>query len=155
MIQVPGFCASEKWDTLPMNVKELVVSQVADHLMEIFTSRFDCAGALYLSAQDKSGFVVGPIVSTPFFRALDGAVRAPESDANVELSCFRGPFAKTSDYLQSSPLAELHFIAHHRSIALSELSENRGDKTKDATALLELGERALRKALELCLVLPW
>ena len=56
-LQVPGFCASEKWDTLSTNVKELVVSQVADHLMEIFTLRFDCAGALYLSAQDKSGFV--------------------------------------------------------------------------------------------------
>ena len=37
---------------------------------------------------------------------------------------------------------------------LNCLSENRGDKTKDATALLELGERALRKALELCLVYP-
>ncbi len=154
MIQVPGFSASDKWDTLSLDVKELMVSQVADHLMEIFTLRFDCAGSLYLSAQDESGFVVGPIVSTPFFHAIDGVVRAPESDADVELSGFRGPFTKTSDYLQSSPLTELHFIAHHRSIALSELSENHGDETKDATALLEQGERALRKVLELCLVYP-
>ncbi len=105
MIQVPGFSASDKWDTLSLDVKELMVSQVADHLMEIFTLRFDCAGSLYLSAQDKSGFVVGPIVSTPFFCTIDGVVCTPESDADVELSCFHGPFTKTSDYLQSSDVS--------------------------------------------------
>lgn len=155
VIKVTGFSASERWETLAPTVKERVVSQVADHLMEIFALRFDCAGSLYLSALHESGFVVGPIVSTPFYRALDGVVRTRESDADAashaELSRFRGPFSKSSDYLQSFLYAELHFLSHHRSVALSEFD---GRDTENATNLLEQGERVLRKALELCLAYP-
>jgi len=153
MEKVPGFSASEKWETLSMIVKESVVSQVADHLMAMFALRFDCAGSPYLSARSESGFIVGPIVSRPFYRALDGVVRIPDANAasNAELFRFRGPFSNTSDYLQSFLLAELHFLSHHRSIALSEFD---GEDEESAVILLEQGERVLRKALELCSVYP-
>jgi len=134
-------------------VKESVVSQVADYLMAIFALRFERAGSLYLSARSESGFVVGPIVSTPFYRALDGVVRIPDADATsrAELFRFRGPFLNTSDYLQSFLLAELHFLLHHRSIALLEFD---GEDEEAAVIHLEQGKRVLQKALTLCLVYP-
>lgn len=136
-----------------MDVKERVVTQVADYLMEIFALRFDHAGSLYLSSTSESNIVVGPIISTPFYRALDGFVRVPDADASYtsELSLFRGPFANTTDYLQSFLHAELHFISHHRSIALSEL-----DAEDDQAALcrLDQGERVIQKALKLCSIYP-
>ena len=152
MSQVPGFSASEKWETLSVIVKESVVSQVAEHLMAMFAIRFDCAGSPYLSAHSEIGFTVGPIVSTPFYRALDGVVRIPDADATsyAELFRFRGPFSDTSDYLQSFLLAELHFLSHHRSIALSEFD---GEDEEAAVIHLEQGERVLQKALELCVYL--
>ena len=99
MFKVRG--ASENWETLSVDVKERVVSQVADYLMEMF------AGSLYLSSTSESNVVVGPIISTPiistpFYRALDGFVRVPDVDAvwyTSELSLFRGPFANTTGYL--------------------------------------------------------
>ena len=45
--------------------------------MAMFALCFDRAGSLYLS----SPITVGPIVSTPFYRALDGFVRVPDTDA--------------------------------------------------------------------------
>ena len=153
MFQVPGFSASEKWETISMIVKERVVSQVADHLMAIFALRFDCAGSLYLSPHSKSAIIVGPIVSTPFYRALDGVVRIPDADATscCELIRFRGPFSNASDYLQSFLLAELHFLLHHRSIALSEFD---GEDEEAAEIHLEQGTRVLQKALKLCCFYP-
>lgn len=154
-----------------MPVKERVVAQVAEHLKAIFALRFDRAGSLYLSESDcvrsetstrpetekESGFVVGPIVSTPFYRALDGVVRARDADDasyGAELARFRGPFVNTSDYLRSSVSAELHFIAHHRATELSALRLDWKDEEEDATARLERGERVLRKAFDLCAVYP-
>ena len=121
--------------------------------MAIFALRFGSAGSLYLSTRSKSGIIIGPIVSAPFYRALDGFVRIRDADATsyTELSRFRGPFSNTSDYLQSFLLAELHFIAHHRSVALSELD---GEEEGVAVFRLEQGERVLQKALELCSVYP-
>jgi hypothetical protein len=58
------------------------------------------------------------------------------------------PFSNTSVYLQSFLLAELHFLSHHRSVALSEI-----DGEEEAAVLrLEQGERVLQKALALCSV---
>lgn len=59
-------------------VEESVASQVADHLLAL---HFDCADSLYLSSRPESGFIVGPTVSTPFYRTLDGFVRIPNADA--------------------------------------------------------------------------
>jgi len=153
MQKVPGFSASEKWETLSVTVKKSVVSHVADYLMTIFAFRFDCAGSLYLSAHSETGIIVGPIVSTPFYRALDGVIRIPDEDAAsyAELFRFRGPFSNTSDYLQSFVLAELHFLSHHRSIALSEFD---GEDEEAAVIRLKQGERVLQKALKLCSVYP-
>jgi hypothetical protein len=107
-------------------------------------------GSLYRS---ESGFIVGPIVTTPFYRALDGVVRIPDVDATsyAELFRFRGPFSNTSDYLQSFLLTELHFLSHHRSIESSEFD---GEDEEAAVIHLEQGERVLQKALELCSVYP-
>jgi hypothetical protein len=154
MFKVPGFPASEKWETLPTAVKERVVSQVADHVMAMFALRFDRAGSLYLSSTSESGFVVGPIVSLPFYRALDGCVRVPDAGTTPytsELFRLRGPFSNTSDYLQSFARAELHFLSHHHSIALSALDE---DDDQVAVNHLENAERALQKGLKLCTIYP-
>ncbi len=139
-----------------MTVKENVVSQVTDHLMAMFALRFDCTGSLYLSPQSEMDVIVGPIISTPFYRAVDGFVRVPDvADATshtAELHLpFRGPFSKTTDYLQSFLLAELHFLSHHRSIVLSEFD---GLDEEAAGISLEKGERVLKKAIELCSVYP-
>jgi hypothetical protein len=151
--KVPGFPASDQWETLSTDVKERVVSEVAEHLIAIFALRFDHAGSLYLSSSSENDYVVGPIVSTPFYRAIDGVVRVRDAEAASmsELSSFRGPFSDTSDYLQSFLHAELHFLSHHRSIALSELD---GEDNEVALRLLERGERTIRNALELCTIYP-
>jgi hypothetical protein len=121
--------------------------------MAIFALRFEYAGSLYLSARSESGITVGPIVSTPFYHALDGVVRIRDADATsyAELFRIRGPFSNTSDYLQSFLLAELHFLSHHRSVALSEFD---GEDEEAAVIRLEQGERVLQKALKLCSVYP-
>ena len=117
----------------------------------MFALRFDCAGSLYLFPPSERGVVVGPIVSTPFYRALDGVVRIPDADVTPDTELLRGPFSNPSDYLQSFLLAELHCISLHRSVVLSELDE---EDEEAANAQLEQGERVLRKALELCSVYP-
>ncbi len=136
-----------------MKVKENVLSQVANNLMDMFALRFACSGSLYLSPQSENGVIVGPIISTPFYRALDGIVRVSDASAtsDAELFRFRGPFSNTTDYLQSFLLAELHFLSHHRAVALSEFD---GEDEEVAVIRLEQGERVLKKALELCSVYP-
>lgn len=153
--KVPGISANTKWDTLSMNVKERVVLQVAEYLKVMFELRFDRAGALYLSSPPEDDVYVGPIVSVPFYRAADGIVRVAEAEPplHTELSQYRGPFSNTSDYLQSFLHAELHVLSHHRSVVLSELGEQEADQEL-AASRLELGERILRKARELCSVYP-
>lgn len=82
-------------------------------------------------------------------------VRVPDAELPwcTELSQYRGPFSNTntSDCLQSSPHAELHILSHHRNIVLSELDE--ADEAA-AARRLDVAERPLRKALELCTIFP-
>ena len=136
-----------------MNVKERVVSQVAEYLRAMLALRFESAGSLYLSSPSRNEVYVGPIVSVPFYQAVDGVVRVPDAvlQMSSQLSQYRGPFSDTSDYLQSFLHAELHVLSHHRPIVLSELEEARA---QEADSRLETGERAIRKALELCTVYP-
>jgi hypothetical protein len=61
--------------------------------MAMFALRFDRMGSLYLSSTSESNVVVGPIVSLPFYRALDGCV--PYAS---ELFRLRGPFSNTSPF---------------------------------------------------------
>jgi len=152
VMKVPGVPANTQWDTLPMSVKERVVSQVAQCLEAMFALRFERAGSLYLSSSRHEVYV-GPIVSTPFFRAIDGVVRIPDAvlQLSTQLSQYRGPFSSTIDYLQSFLHAELHVLSHYRPTVLSELEEA---DAQEADTRLETGERVLRKALELCTIYP-
>jgi len=59
--------------------------------------------------------------------------------------------ANTTGYLQSFLRAELHFLSHHRSIALSELD---AEDEQAALRRLDQGERVIQKALELCSIYP-
>lgn len=73
--KLPGISADTRWGTLSMSVKERVVAQIAEYLKVMFALRFNRAGSLYLSSPSNIGTYVGPIVSTPFYSALDGIVR--------------------------------------------------------------------------------
>lgn len=150
---MPGISADTRWGTLSMDMKERVVSQVAEYLGAMFALRFNYAGALYLTPTSKHDVYVGPIVSIPLYRALDGIIRVPDAELplRTELSRYRGPFSNTSAYLQSFLHAELHILSHHRPIVLSELD---GADEEAAASRLEVAECVLRKALELCAVYP-
>ncbi|KAI5992533.1 kinase-like domain-containing protein [Pisolithus albus] len=153
MQKMPGVSANTIWDTLSMSAKERTVSQVAEYLKAMFALRFDRAGSLYLSSPSEDDVYVGPIVSVPFFRASDGIIRVPDADppSYTELSQYRGPFSNATEYLQSFLRAELHIISRYRSTVLAEMKE--ADE-EVAASRLELGERGIRKALELCSVYP-
>jgi hypothetical protein len=58
-------------------------------------------------------------------------------------------FSNISDYLQSFARAELHFLSHHHSIALSALDE---EDEQVAVSHVENAERALQKGLKLCTI---
>ncbi|KAG0699349.1 hypothetical protein DFH29DRAFT_809184 [Suillus ampliporus] len=145
--KIKGTPASQSWGDLSEEVKKTVVSQVARFLLDIFSLRFESAGSLYLSPLSPH-FVIGPIVSTPFYRALDGIVRVPDAPISQNIDPNRGPFSTVSEYLSSNLRAELEFITNHRSVALSELQGS--DDPESAESRLELGERVIRKAVELC-----
>jgi len=131
------------WDVLKKEAKERLVHDVAVHLISLFRLRFSLAGSLF---SPQGTVLLGPLVTTPFFHALDGEVRFPQS-APLDLTKFRGPFTRATDLLSSSPKAELHVIKHRRSELLQQ--EFKGDE-----ALLELGKRVLEKAVRLVEVYP-
>ncbi|KAG1758641.1 hypothetical protein EDD22DRAFT_909745 [Suillus occidentalis] len=133
--KVKGTPASLNWGDLSEEVKKTVVSQVARYFLEIFSLRFESAGSLYLSPLSPQ-FVIGPIISTPFYHALDGFVRVPDAPISKNVDPNRGPFSTVTEYLSSNLRTELEFISNH--------PESR----------LELGERVMRKAIELCSTYP-
>ncbi|KAG1763962.1 hypothetical protein EDD22DRAFT_473558 [Suillus occidentalis] len=149
--KVKGTPASHNWEDLSEEVKKTVVSQVARYFLEIFSLRFESAGSLYLSPLSPQ-FLVGPIISTPFYRAVDGVVRVPDAPISKNVNPNRGPFSTITEYLSSNLREELEFCSNHRSVVLSELREC--DPAQLAESRLELGERVLRKAIELCSVYP-
>jgi hypothetical protein len=150
-LKVKGTPASHNWGDLSEEVKKTVVSQVARYFLEIFSLRFESAGSLYLSPLSPQ-FLVGPIISTPFYRALDGVVRVPDAPISKNVNPNRGPFSTVTEYLSSNLREELEFCSNHRSVVLSEIHEC--DPTHSAESRLELGERVMRKAIELCSVYP-
>ncbi|KAJ7170853.1 hypothetical protein C8R43DRAFT_981291 [Mycena crocata] len=142
--KIEGVPASDVWETLPWELKEVVVAGVADHVLQLFHKiRFDASGSLY-TAPDGD-FVVGPIIAIPFYRALDGVARLTEPDEG--LASYRGPFKNAANYLRSPLEAELHVVQHHRERILE--TELEGDKAR-----LEQGIRVLEKAIQLALVYP-
>ncbi|KAG2034824.1 hypothetical protein BDR03DRAFT_900768 [Suillus americanus] len=145
-----GIPARQNCGDLSEEVKRTVVSQVARYLMEIFSLRSESAGSIYLSPLSHP-FVVGSIISTPFYRAVDGVARVPAAPILQNIDPNRGPFTTVTEYLSTNLRAELEFISN-RSLVLSELYEC--DPTQSAESRLELGERVMRKAIELCSVYP-
>ncbi|KAI5992535.1 hypothetical protein EDD15DRAFT_2388290 [Pisolithus albus] len=93
MQKMPGISANRKWHALSTSAKEHTVSQVTQYLKAMFALRFDRAGSLYLSSPSKDDVYVGPIVSLPFFRTVDGIIRVPDADppSHTELSQYQLP----------------------------------------------------------------
>ncbi|KAJ7652127.1 hypothetical protein DFH06DRAFT_1331335 [Mycena polygramma] len=145
MEKIEGISASEVWDTLPMDLKKVTVSDVAHCILQLYALRFFTGGSLYNDAEGNT--VVGPIVATPFYRALDGFVRLPNEADRYALSEYRGPFPSASGYMRSFLDAELHIFKQHRQLILD--NELEGD-----TERLEQGIRALEKAVQLTSVYP-
>ena len=135
--------ANTVWDDLKLEAKETFVRDVARSLLVLFKIRFQKAGSLY-SASDTS-IRVGPLITTPFYRAFDGKVRFPNQDP-LDLSPFRGPFAQTSEFLSSAPKAELYVIKHRRNSVLRELGDDQ--------ARLDLGKRVLENVVILAETYP-
>ncbi|KIJ33770.1 hypothetical protein M422DRAFT_264228 [Sphaerobolus stellatus SS14] len=135
MQKVPGVSSSQVWQDLPEEVKKNAISQVAQYLLEIFSLRFATCGSIYWTPQN--GFHVGPIVNTPFYRALDGFVRIPGDVKPHNPNPHRGPFSTATDYLLSFAKAEIAFLSENRSLAVSEL----GNDSTSGEQRLEQGER--------------
>lgn len=139
---MPGKTAAELWPTLSLKAKCIIVNQIGLHFCALFQCRFSQAGSLY---QTPSGdFYVGPIVSTPFYRALDGLVRFPTNPPDLQR--FRGPFDCSTAYLRSSIEAELACLQSNRAEVLLELD---GDEEK-----LKEGRTNMIAALALCNAYP-
>ncbi|KAJ6476226.1 hypothetical protein C8R45DRAFT_1009263 [Mycena sanguinolenta] len=142
--KISGVSASDVWDTLPLELKQLTVCEVADYVLQLFRLRFDTGGSLYNSPDGKQ--FVGPIVSIPFYRALDGVVRLPRP-VDRDIATYRGPFPNATAYLRSFLDAELRLVRDHRQHILEH--ELDGDEER-----LEQGIRALSNAVQLSSVYP-
>jgi hypothetical protein len=126
-----------------LHAKETFIRDVAISLLALFKIRFQKAGSLHFTG--GTSIKVGPLITTPFYRALDGEIRFPGMDP-LDLSQFRGPFSQASEFLSSAPKAELYVIKHRRDNILRELD---GDQAR-----LELGERVLEKLVRLAEMYP-
>ncbi|CAE6426132.1 unnamed protein product [Rhizoctonia solani] len=148
MQKIPGISPhGDKWKSLPCKVKCNVVKQVAAHLAILFSQRFEQAGSLYFAGDgDLTHFKVGPIVSLPFYRMIDGVVEHPDMPLDVRetLDCPRGPYKSTSDYLASHLRAELLKMDRFRSATLSSICSD------DAVPIFEKAQEVMRLAVELC-----
>lgn len=145
MYKVSGVPADSVLESLSRDAVKRLITEVAMYSREIFSLRFDYAGSLYHTSTSNKIFV-GPIISTPFYRALDGFVRIDNAPLLSALSHFRGPFATVSDYLSSWIRAELYILSKNPSTLLSELDGNR--------ERLQQGQRVLEKLKELCAIYP-
>lgn len=145
LCKVSGVPADSVLETLSGDAVKRLIADVATYQHEMFSLRFEQAGSLYHSlASDK--FAVGPIISTPFYRALDGFVRTKDASLLSALNHLRGPFSTVSDYLSSWVRAELYFISQDPLTVLSELG---GSHER-----LQRGQRVLEKLNELCEIYP-
>ncbi|KAG9122032.1 hypothetical protein FRC07_001757 [Ceratobasidium sp. 392] len=153
MEKIHGVPASKVWDALDLHKKRTAVSDVARYLASLFEHRFSSGGSLYIDSHDPLRFEVGPIVSVPFYRALDGEPRVPAEDwasLRDQQAPFRGPFNQVTDFLLSVVRAELNFLELHRSFAIPPgLKHPRGGE-----AAVAEGEEVLRKALDLYPLFP-
>ncbi|KZP33316.1 hypothetical protein FIBSPDRAFT_717905, partial [Athelia psychrophila] len=82
MEKVPGVAPFNKWRDFPVDIKEKVVVQVAEHLVALFHLQFSQAGSIYLSDPASSvitddTYRIGPVVTGPFYRALNRILERP------------------------------------------------------------------------------
>jgi len=131
------------WNDLSLAAKETLVRETATSLLTLFQLRFSKAGSLYIGPWGEVD--VGPIVSVPFFRMIDGEVRFPDSEA-LDMSQFRGPFDRTCEYLSSLARAESYVVDHRRD-SLLEMLEGGEER-------LALGKRVLEKVTRLAEIYP-
>ncbi|KAF8602765.1 hypothetical protein BDV93DRAFT_494428 [Ceratobasidium sp. AG-I] len=153
MEKVRGITASDVWEQLDLEKKNVVVSQIAGYLVALFKHRFATGGSLYISSQNPSEITVGPIVIPSFYRALDGELRVPSNEwptFQQEQAQFRGPFSSVTNYLLCAVKAELNFVKLHR--PLSILGHPYVPVTGEAA--VAKGEAVLLKALELYPLFP-
>ncbi|KAF8825487.1 hypothetical protein HHX47_DHR6000057 [Lentinula edodes] len=148
--EILGVPASAVWDTLPFEKKQVVVAEVAKCILQLFHLRFDTGGSLYHEpGSSANSFIVGPVVSTPFYRALDGVVRFPNELTAPDLRRYRGPFLSPTSYVRSPLETELHILRVQnlrRHVLEHELD---GDEE-----CLEQGIRVLEKAVKLASIYP-
>lgn len=123
-------------------MKKNTVRQVAEHIYKLWGLRFDVLGSLYLS-DDDTGYRVGPIVETRFYRTISGL---PRTKIPVDLSEFRGPFSSVSSYLANGLRAELKLYDEGREDLIAE-AEGNVDR-------IESGRRSMEMALGLCDIYP-
>ncbi|KIL71691.1 hypothetical protein M378DRAFT_65710 [Amanita muscaria Koide BX008] len=145
MEKVSGVPADSVLESLSGDAFKRLVAEVAAYYYEIFSLRFEQAGSLYHSSTPDK-FSVGPIVSTPFYRALDGSVRIDDASLLSALSCFRGPFSTVSDYVSSWARAESYIVSQYPLTILSELD---GSHER-----LRRGQQVLEILEELCEIYP-
>ncbi|KAJ4501000.1 hypothetical protein C8R41DRAFT_749818 [Lentinula lateritia] len=148
--KILGVPASAVWDTLPFEKKQVVVAEVAECILQLFHLRFDTGGSLYHEpGSSANSFIVGPVVSTPFYRALDGVVRFPNQSIAPDLRRYRGPFLSPTSYVRSPLETELHVLRVQnlrRHVLEHELDGNE--------ECLEQGIRVLEKAVQLASIYP-
>jgi hypothetical protein len=145
LCKVSGVPADSVLESLSRDAVKRLIAEVATYQYEMFLLRFEQAGSLYHSSTPNT-FSVGPIISTPFYRALDGFVRIDDPSLLSALNRFRGPFDTVSDYLSSWVRAELYILSHDPSTLLSELDGNH--------ERFQRGQRVLEKLTELCKIYP-
>jgi hypothetical protein len=145
LCKVSGVPADSVLESLSCDALKRLITEVATYSHEMFSLRFEQGGSLYHSSTPDK-FFVGPIISSPFYRALDGFVRIDDPSLLSALQRFRGPFNTVSDYLSSWVRAELHILSQSPSTLLSELDGNH--------ERLQRGQQVLEKLKELCEIYP-
>ena len=145
MCKVSGVPADSVLESLSDDAVKRLIAEVAAYQLEMFSLRFEQAGSLYHSSAPEK-FYVGPIISFPFYRALEGSVRIDDPSLLSALNGLRGPFSTVSDYLLSWVKAESYIISQDPSTVLSELG---GSHER-----LQRGQRILERLKELCEIYP-
>ncbi|KAJ7773579.1 hypothetical protein DFH07DRAFT_767542 [Mycena maculata] len=111
---------------MSMELKKVTISEIANHVHQLFGLRFETGGSLYNEPNGKT--IVGPIVATPFYQALDGEVWLAEEGDRDALSKYCGPFPNASDYMCSFLDAELHVLENHRQYIVDNELAGRQDR---------------------------
>lgn len=193
-LQIPGIVPYDPWteNVLPIEVKVKVVRQVVQHFRELFSLRFEKAGSISFASDTysrssnsrdercHSEFRIGPVVSNPFFRYIDGEPDYPSTDLHSPgsssfnaLHALRGPFSHAGDFLASSTRANLfkcETFPRETLAALGTVSKGGDEKDKPSEKeqtdrqrkssqetpqeTFERAKRIMKKGIELCDIYP-